>query len=319
MKFKDKPEEKKQQKLSLTSQSNSTGSISYTAISSQKKQDKKRTKKPLQLPRKISFNITPNYSNKYYSKTYSKATVMGILTGLGVFVAGVIFMLVYALQIYGQIAEVQYLRRRNSELEQGLVKLPELKRELAVSEKKLEQLRYMLGLAKAPEPVDYTKLVFQYKPIIPTLDSMDTIQVDTTQIEEDIEGFYPQVPPTVGFQISRGFSQSHPGIDFATSEGKPVFATSDGIVSDVGTDTLYGNYLKLRHGPYYETFYGHLKSVSVKKGEQIRINQIVGFVGNTGRSSGPHLHFEVRHKGTPIDPSNLFVSKREYKGGVYND
>lgn len=313
MKPKEQKLNKKQQELKLDKPPNGE------ATTKPVERTPKRYDKPLSIPKRISFNITPNYTNKYFGKTYSRNAVLAILSGIGVFVAGVIFMLIYSLQIYGQVAEVHYLRRRNSELEEGLVNLPVLKKELATSEKKLDQLRIMLGLAKAPGPVDSTELVFQYRPIIPKLDSLDTLPPDTNLIEKDVEGFYPQVLPTVGFQVSRGFSQSHPGIDFATSEGKPVFATAEGVVSDVGVDSTYGNFLKIRHGPYYETFYGHLQSVTVKKGEKVKMNTIVGFVGNTGRSSGPHLHFEVRHKGTPIDPSNLFILKREYKGGVYNE
>ncbi len=271
------------------------------------------------LPKRISIHISTSYSNRSFGRTYSLSAVMAILSAIGGFVLGVIVMLVFSLKIYIDWAEVESLRNRTDQLEGALARLPEVKQELLESKKELERLRIMLGIEKAPDTVDYTKLIFAYKPIIPqrVSDTLDTSDFDSTQIEEEIEGFYPQVLPTVGFRITRPFSKHHPGIDFATSEGNPVFATADGVVEEVGFDSLYGNYIEIRHGKYYETFYGHLRSAIVRKGERVSMNQIVGYVGNTGRSSAPHLHFEVRHKGTPIDPANLFILKREYKGGAY--
>ncbi len=273
----------------------------------------------VKIPRRVSVHVSTSYSNRSFGRTYSLGSLVALLAVIGVFVLGVAAMLVFSLKIFIDWAEVESLRKRTAELEQALAKLPELEAELVQSEKELRRLRIMLGEELSPDTVDYTNLVFAYKPIIPQEipDSLDTTAIDSTQIEAEIEGFYPQVLPTVGFRVTRPFSKYHPGIDFATSEGKPVFSTADGIVSEVGFDTLYGNYLKIRHGKYYETFYGHLQSSIVQKGEKVSMNQIVGHVGNTGKSSAPHLHFEVRHKGTPIDPANLFVLKREYKGGAY--
>jgi murein DD-endopeptidase MepM/ murein hydrolase activator NlpD len=272
----------------------------------------------LKLPKRISIHISTSYSNRSFGRTYSLSAVITILSAIGGFVLGVIAMLVFSLKIYIDWAEVESLRNRTAQLESALARLPEVKQELLESKKELERLRIMLGIEKAPDTVDYTKLVFAYKPVIPQRNfDLDTTEFDSTQIGEEMEGFYPQVLPTVEFRITRPFSKHHPGIDFATSEGKPVFATADGVVREVGFDSLYGNYIEIRHGKYYETFYGHLQSAIVRKGERVSMNQIVGYVGNTGRSSAPHLHFEVRHKGTPIDPANLFILKREYKGGAY--
>ena len=269
------------------------------------------------LPKKISIHVSTSYSNRIFARTYSLGAVVSILAALGIFVLGVAAMLGFSLKTYINWAEVAALEKKAIRLDSALVNLPLLEQQLAESDKELNRLRIMLGIEKAPDTVDMTELVLRYDPIIPQLipDSLDTLPDDTTQIQEDLEQFYPQVYPTVGFKITQKYSPQHPGLDFATSEGKPCFATADGIVSDVGFDsTFYGNYLKIRHGKYYETFYAHLKSIIVKKGEKVTMNQVIGFVGNTGRSSAPHLHFEVRHKGTPIDPSQMLVLGREYKG-----
>jgi len=270
------------------------------------------------LPKKISVHISTSYSNRSFNATYSLGAVIGILVGMLVFVGGIGALFAFSLNTYIDWARVRSLSDSTARLGKALEDLPTLEEKLRRSEKQLRRIQIMLGIEKSPDTVDYGELVFAYKPIIPEEipDSLDTMPYDSTQVED--EGFYPQVLPTVGFKVSRKFTKQHPGIDFATSEGKPVFATADGVVSEVGYDSLlYGNYVKVKHGKYYETFYAHLQSAIVKKGEKVSMNQILGFVGNTGRSSAPHLHFEVRHKGVPIDPANLFVLKREYKGGAH--
>lgn len=272
------------------------------------------------LPKKISLHISTSYSNRSFSRTYSLGAVVGILLAVGVFVLGIAGALVYSLNVFIDQAEVGELRSSSARLAKAVDSLSVVEKLLDETEKKLDKIQIMLGIEKSPDTVDFTELVFAYKPIIPQVvsDSLESDSLtDSTLVEEDM-GFYPQVFPTVGFRVTKKFSKYHPGIDFAASEGKPVFATADGIVSEVGYDSLYGNYLKIKHGKYYETFYGHLQLATVSKGEKVEMNQIVGFVGNTGQSSAPHLHFEVRHKGTPIDPGNLFVFKREYKGGAYD-
>ncbi|MBD3286222.1 peptidoglycan DD-metalloendopeptidase family protein [candidate division WOR-3 bacterium] len=268
------------------------------------------------LPKKISIHISTSYSSSSFARTYSLGAVVGILSAIGLFVAGVVVMLGFSLKTYIDWAEVEALRTKAARLDTALARLPELQEELAQGEKGLDRVRIMLGLKKAPDTLDITDVVLKYEPVIPELpDSTDTLESEDSTKEDDIDLFYPQVYPTVGFKITQKYSASHPGIDFATSEGKPCFATSDGVIIEVGYDsTLYGNYIKIRHGKYYETFYAHLKNVVVKKGDKVKMNQIVGFVGNTGMSSAPHLHFEVRHKGKAIDPSQMLVLGREYKG-----
>lgn len=270
------------------------------------------------LPKRIAIHISPNYSERAFSQTYSRGTVIAILFGVGVFLAGVVFMLIYALNIYGKVLYVDALSKRKEELEQGLRDLPKLRRRINEIEQQRKRIRFMLGAEQPPDTVDFTSLVFHYRPVPPPgVDSTDTLPADTVPVEEE-GGFY-LVPPVAGWtRISQVFSASHPGIDFATSEGKQVLASCEGVVEDVGSDEIYGNYILLSHGPNFETFYGHLQSVNVRKGQNVSMNHVLGFVGSTGRSTAPHLHFEVRHNGTPIDPSNLMVLRREFKGGAYD-
>jgi len=94
----------------------------------------------------------------------------------------------------------------------------------------------------------------------------------------------------------------HAGIDIANDRGTPIYAPADGTVIFVGVLSGYGNVLKIDHGYGYITVYGHLKRILVKKGEKITRHQKIALMGNTGKSTGPHLHYEVRIFNKKINP-----------------
>jgi LysM repeat protein len=106
---------------------------------------------------------------------------------------------------------------------------------------------------------------------------------------------------------SRNFTQKywygHPGIDIALAEGSGVFASDTGTVTFAGWNIYgYGNLVVVNHGNGYETFYGHLSSINVFPGQVVNQGNVIGAVGNTGNSSGPHIHFEIRTSGNQDDP-----------------
>lgn len=103
-------------------------------------------------------------------------------------------------------------------------------------------------------------------------------------------------------RLSQGFHPGHRAIDLAVPEGTPVRATMDGQVVFAGWDTHgYGNLVILENGPY-RTYYAHLSEIPVQVGQQVRAGEVIGLSGNTGNSTGPHLHYEIRLNGQPIDP-----------------
>ena len=109
----------------------------------------------------------------------------------------------------------------------------------------------------------------------------------------------------------------HSGIDFAAPIGTEVFATGDGVVCQEECNYWgYGNLLSIDHGYGYTTNYAHLSKFAVKKGQKVKRGQLIGYVGNTGKATGSHLHYEVLKNGTPIDPINFFyndLSPEEYE------
>jgi len=102
--------------------------------------------------------------------------------------------------------------------------------------------------------------------------------------------------------ISNFYSVLHPGIDIVASSGSPVKTPFDGIVKEKGIDEKFGLYLLIEHKGGIITFYGHLKEVLVRKGQWVKKGEIIGKVGSSGKSTGPHLHFEVWKEGFPVNP-----------------
>lgn len=109
----------------------------------------------------------------------------------------------------------------------------------------------------------------------------------------------------------------HAGMDFSAKTGAPIFATGDGVVQRAdNTASGYGNHIVLRHGFGYTTLYAHLSKYNVKKGQKVKRGDIIGYVGSTGRSEGPHLHYEVHQNGKVVNPLNFYygnISAAEYK------
>ena len=112
-----------------------------------------------------------------------------------------------------------------------------------------------------------------------------------------------------------GYVRPHNGLDFTAPKGSPVYATGDGVVMYTGFST-YGNVIYLDHGFGFETRYAHLTKYIVEPGQFVKRGQVIGYVGNTGLSQAPHLHYEVHYKNVPINPINFFqrdLSNKEYE------
>lgn len=98
----------------------------------------------------------------------------------------------------------------------------------------------------------------------------------------------------------------HEGMDFSANIGTPVYATGDGVVTKAGWQSGYGKIIKIDHGYGYETWYAHLNDYDVRVGQRVIRGQVIGEVGNTGKSTGPHLHYEVHVKGRVVNPVNYY-------------
>lgn len=103
-----------------------------------------------------------------------------------------------------------------------------------------------------------------------------------------------------------GSTKFHAGLDFAAKTGTPVFATADGTVTVADRKSGYGNCIDIDHGYNYLTRYAHLSRIAVQGGQDVKRGELIGYVGSTGKSTGPHLHYEVRFKDEPQNPVNYY-------------
>ncbi len=128
----------------------------------------------------------------------------------------------------------------------------------------------------------------------------------------------PNIKPAKGWITSRfgyrispfsGKTTLHAGLDIAAAPGSPVYAPADGVVVFASYDESYGKLITIDYGYGVVTRFGHLSQIYVQAGQRVSKWDVVGAVGNTGRSTGPHLHYEVRINGTPVDPLNFILDE----------
>lgn len=120
-------------------------------------------------------------------------------------------------------------------------------------------------------------------------------------------------------RLSSGFSyridpiyktvKFHAGLDFSAPSGTPIYATAQGVVKTAGNlGNGYGNHVVINHGYQYTTLYGHMFRIKVRPGQTVKRGEVIGYVGNTGKSTGPHLHYEVMKGGKHLDPIYFFYN-----------
>ncbi|HEY0896462.1 MAG TPA: peptidoglycan DD-metalloendopeptidase family protein, partial [Sphingobacteriaceae bacterium] len=118
----------------------------------------------------------------------------------------------------------------------------------------------------------------------------------------------PSISSNYGYRtdpFNSGKGEFHSGVDFKGNNGDHVRNTASGVVISAGWYNGYGNCVRIRHKGGYETLYGHLSAVKVKAGQKVDANEVIGLVGSTGRSTGNHLHYEVRKNGKVLDPEKF--------------
>jgi murein DD-endopeptidase MepM/ murein hydrolase activator NlpD len=152
---------------------------------------------------------------------------------------------------------------------------------------------------------------------VPQKSTFAQSDTDTTrpviQIENTLTTKKTIQNPLKNFELNQGFSILHPGIDLGAKIGEPVRAMRPGVVIQVEYESGgYGNTVLIEHEQGMTTRYAHLSKIMVKKGERVDLNTIIGLVGVSGRSTGPHLHLEVRVFGLLQDPLNYIAPTNQF-------
>lgn len=150
--------------------------------------------------------------------------------------------------------------------------------------------------------LDHKMNMWAARPAIQPLSSKDVIYLHTR--------YGSRMHPLLGFV------RDHRGLDFTADRGTPVYATGDGVVKMVYHSKSYGKVIFVDHGFGYETRYAHLSGFNVTKGQRVKRGELIGFVGSTGLSGGPHLHYEVLVNGDHVNPIHFFqrdLNRREFQ------
>ena len=114
-----------------------------------------------------------------------------------------------------------------------------------------------------------------------------------------------------------GYTRMHKGVDFGVPSGTPIMAAGDGVIETIGSNGAFGNYIRIRHNSTYKTAYAHMRRFAsgLSRGSRVRQGETIGFVGSTGRSTGPHLHYEVLVNNEQINPLDIRLPAGEILTG----
>jgi murein DD-endopeptidase MepM/ murein hydrolase activator NlpD len=165
-----------------------------------------------------------------------------------------------------------------------------------------------LRAAQAEKPTALGNRDEQFKALFSRWQSMDGSTSTATKSSVSI----PSLMPVEGVRLSSDFGmrthpvlggrRGHKGVDLAGPTGTPIHAAADGVVSRADWFSSYGLYVSLEHGGSLQTRYGHMSRLNVAAGQRVRKGEVIGYIGSTGRSTGPHLHYEVRIAGAAVNP-----------------
>ena len=204
------------------------------------------------------------------------------------------------LWLAAQASQVPGLRAEVRQLRQDRARVEELARMVGQLNAEYTKVRAMLG-------VDSISL-----PAIVDSAAAGEPAADTTD-EDDAAGPQASLPRRwpLGARgyVTRGHQAradgSHPGMDIAVASGSPILAWGGGVVTEVGEDSVYGRYVRLAHEDGYESLYAHASSLLVQARQRVPAGEVIALSGSTGASTAPHLHFEIRKDGRPVDPGTL--------------
>ncbi len=246
--------------------------------------------------RKITVHIIPeNGRLKEYVLTPGLQKLLYLL--LTVIIGG----LVYVGMNYGKIivlaSREKMMERENTKLKGEFKKIKYLQETFAHFKRLSDKLAVALELSKNPSPAFNIPAVN-----ILEMDSASSVpEKNPVNNEKKLLQYVPNIWPVRGF-VSQGFKPEHKAIDIATEEGTPIMATMNGKVIFSGWDNIYGNMIKIENNEGFMLIYGHNKKNLVRTGNYVKKGQIIGFLGNTGRSSAPHLHYAIYMQGRPLNP-----------------
>jgi len=257
--------------------------------------------------------LIPEGSEKVFSRTFSSNLFKVALIVAALWLLGLSAITLYYSKLVVKAAQSASLQQENSTLRGYLAKVVDIEKSFKKNRELAERLAQMAGVDlesyEQPENFNLDSMLTDSANAMPSelVGAPGEYKIPLTK-EELQKQTVPYGRPLYGW-ISRTFmtdekgGEKHLGFDFAVKNGTSVTATASGVVTFAGWDDTFGNLVIIDHGNGYETIYGHNQKLLVEEGESVLKGDVIALSGNTGKSSAPHLHYEIRKNGVAIDPA----------------
>jgi murein DD-endopeptidase MepM/ murein hydrolase activator NlpD len=270
-----------------------------------------------------------------------------ILIGVGINSLGFRVAIQYSPELAREIGGVITVQEKDAIESSYRVRLQELQNQLTQLTERIMEMKALkdrFADLATPAPVKrlsqeagnkggaYQPITFKLTPQKSLVDELDHVLGNTSSLQQGIQSlenswreqyqWLSQLPTGSPIQNQLGLSSNygtrldpftnllaqHPGIDFSAPSGTPIIASGNGTVTSLGYDAAYGHYLMISHSDGFVSKYAHARKIHVKQGQLVKRGQIIAEVGSTGRSTGPHLHYEITHNGKHVNPMQFLIS-----------
>lgn len=240
--------------------------------------------------RYLTVIIAPHHKGGQRSYHVSYTSLRWLAAGSALLFLALLALIISYGKIYWRAGQYELMRKRHAQMEAEFGKLQQIRAELARMRTEESKVRQMLGVPRQPDTLSTAEVS----------SAAPAGQASSPQ-PAAYDRMMPSLMPTRGW-ISSGLTPQHLGVDIAARQGQPVMAAADGIVQFAGWDDYFGKKLIIKHGERYKTVYGHCDKLLVQEMQPVRCGQVVALVGSSGKSTGPHLHYELHHDGKIVDP-----------------
>ena len=267
-----------------------------------------------ELGKGFSVIVAPRGTGATVSFSVPGKLAIALIIILGALLAGLAFSGYTYVRLTILAMDVGRLERENAVLTSQTQKIDEIRAEIAEVEKMRRQIESWAGMASpegegVAEGAEEDDNAYVYVPMWPRrycYEIMRDVYLYHSHLLPDM------IIPASGwvsrhYIVGAGGEPSHPGVDIVAATGTPVRSALDGEITFAGWDEVYGNLVRIEHNDSISTVYGHNDEILVKEGERVAKGAVIARVGNTGRSTAPHLHFEVLKNGIAEDPT-LYVN-----------
>ena len=264
------------------------------------------------MSRKVTLMIIPEGSKKVFSRTFRSSLFRFIMAFLALWVIALLVVTIFYSRLSVMALKASMLEEENHNLRGYLARVVDIEKSFKKNRELTARLAQMAGVDledfEHPGRINFDS-AWAVAPDTGLGDTIDSgnLQIPLTR-EELARQTIPAGRPLYGW-ITRAFStgeesgEKHAGLDFAVKTGTAVAATASGIVAFTGWEEYLGNLVIIEHGNGYQTLYGHNENLLVEEGDNVLKGDVIALSGNTGHSTAPHLHYEIRKDGIPVDPT----------------